>query len=427
MDISSIYQIFLNSNKVCTDSRKIRDNDLFVSLKGPTFNGNKFAETALENGANYAIVDQKEFAVNDNYILVNDCLNTLQKLANYHRKKSKAKIIGLTGSNGKTTSKELILSVLKLQFKTIATTGNLNNHIGVPLTLLSIEPETEIAIIEMGANHLKEIELLCNIADPDYGYITNFGKAHLEGFINLEGVIKGKSELYTYLMKKSRLIFINNNDNKQLEITKKYTNKFTFGKTNSNVNYSVNTINPQISISIEDVTIESPFFGEYNVENLAAAICIGKYFNMSNTLIKEGVENCIPNSNRSQIIEKGSNKIILDAYNANPTSMQLALVNFNDISEKNKILFIGDMYELGENSHEMHQDIVSTIEEMNFDQTYLLGDLFNKTKFSSKIKAFANLEDLNNNINLEEISNSTILIKGSRGMQLEKILDFLIS
>ena len=427
MDISSIYQIFLNSNKVCTDSRKIRDNDLFVSLKGPTFNGNKFAETALENGANYAIVDQKEFAVNDNYILVNDCLNTLQKLANYHRKKSKAKIIGLTGSNGKTTSKELIFSVLKLQFKTIATTGNLNNHIGVPLTLLSIEPETEIAIIEMGANHLKEIELLCNITDPDYGYITNFGKAHLEGFINLEGVIKGKSELYTYLMKKSRLIFINNNDNKQLEITKEYTNKFTFGKTNSNVNYSVNTINPQISISIEDVTIESPLFGEYNVENLAAAICIGKYFNMSNTLIKEGVENCIPNSNRSQIIEKGSNKIILDAYNANPTSMQLALVNFNDISEKNKILFIGDMYELGENSHEMHQDIVSTIEEMNFDQTYLLGDLFNKTKFSSKIKAFANLEDLNNNINLEEISNSTILIKGSRGMQLEKILDFLIS
>jgi len=427
MDISSIYQIFLNSNKVCTDSRKIKDNDLFFSLKGPNFNGNKFAKTALENGANYAIVDQKEYAVNNNYILVNNCLDTLQKLANYHRKKSKTKIIAITGSNGKTTSKELISSVLKLQFKTIATTGNLNNHIGVPLTLLSIKPETEIAILEMGANHLKEIELLCNIADPDYGYITNFGKAHLEGFINLEGVIKGKGELYAYLMKESGLIFINNNDNQQLEITKEYSNKFTFGKANSNVNYSVNTINPQISISIEDVTIESPLFGEYNVENLAAAICIGKYFNMSNTLIKEGVENCIPNSNRSQIIEKGSNKIILDAYNANPTSMQLALVNFNDISEKNKILFIGDMYELGENSHEMHQDIVSTIEEMNFDQTYLLGDLFNKTKFSSKIKAFANLEDLNNNINLEEISNSTILIKGSRGMQLEKILDFIIS
>ena len=425
MDISSIYQIFLNSNKVCTDSRKIKDNDLFFSLKGPNFNGNKFAKIALENGANYAIVDQKEYAVNDNYILVNDCLDTLQKLANYHRKKSKAKIIGLTGSNGKTTSKELILSVLKSGFKTIATIGNLNNHIGVPLTLLSIEPETEIAIIEMGANHLKEIELLCNIADPDYGYITNFGKAHLEGFINLEGVIKGKSELYTYLMKKSRLIFINNNDNKQLEITKEYTNKFTFGKTNSNVNYSVNQINPQISISIEDITIKSNLFGEYNAENLAAAIGIGKYFDLSNANIKEGIENYIPNNNRSQIIEKGSNKIILDAYNANPTSMQLALVNFNDISEKNKILFIGDMYELGENSHEMHQDIVNTIEEMNFNQTYLLGNLFNKTKFSSKIKAFANLEDLNNNINLEEISNSTILIKGSRGMQLEKILDFL--
>ncbi len=427
MDISAIYQIFLNSNKVCTDSRKIKDNDLFFSLKGPNFNGNKFAEIALENGANYAIVDQKEYAVNDNYILVNDCLDTLQKLANYHRKKSKAKIIGLTGSNGKTTSKELILSVLKSGFKTIATIGNLNNHIGVPLTLLSIEPETEIAIIEMGANHLKEIELLCNIADPDYGYITNFGKAHLEGFINLEGVIKGKSELYAYLMKESRLIFINSNDNKQLEITKEYSNKFTFGKTNSNVNYSVNTVNPQISISVEDVTIKSNLFGEYNVENLAAAICIGKYFDLSNARIKEGIENYIPNNNRSQIIEKGSNKIILDAYNANPTSMQLVLSNFNNISEKNKIVFIGDMYELGENSHKMHQDIVNTIEEMNFNQTYLLGDLFNKTKFSSKIKAFANLEDLHNNVKLEEVSNSTILIKGSRGMQLEKILDFLNS
>ena len=427
MNISSIYQIFLNSNKVCTDSRKIKDNDLFFSLKGPNFNGNKFAETALENGANYAIVDQKEYVVNDNYILVNNCLDTLQKLANYHRKKSKAKIIGLTGSNGKTTSKELILSVLKSGFKTIATIGNLNNHIGVPLTLLSIEPETEIAIIEMGANHLKEIELLCNMADPDYGYITNFGKAHLEGFINLEGVIKGKSELYAYLMKESRLIFINNNDNKQLEITKDYSNKFTFGNTNSNVNYSVNTVSPQISISVEDVTIKSNLFGEYNAENLAAAICIGKYFDLSNATIKEGIENYIPNNNRSQIIEKGSNKIILDAYNANPTSMQLVLSNFNTISEKNKIVFIGDMYELGENSHEMHQDIVSAIEEMNFDQTYLLGDLFNKTKFSSKIKAFANLEDLNNNVNLEEISNSTVLIKGSRGMQLENILDFFIS
>ena len=427
MDISSIYQIFLNSNKVCTDSRKIKDNDLFFSLKGPNFNGNKFAEIALENGANYAIVDQKEYDVNDNYILVNDCLDTLQKLANYHRKKSKAKIIGLTGSNGKTTSKELILSVLKSGFKTIATIGNLNNHIGVPLTLLSIEPETEIAIIEMGANHLKEIELLCNIADPDYGYITNFGKAHLEGFINLEGVIKGKSELYAYLMKESRLIFINSNDNKQLEITKEYSNKFTFGKTNSNVNYSVNQINPQISISVEDITIKSNLFGEYNVENLAAAICIGKYFDLSNATIKEGIENYIPNNNRSQIIEKGSNKIILDAYNANPTSMQLVLSNFNNISEKNKIVFIGDMYELGENSHKMHQDIVNTIEEMNFNQTYLLGDLFNKTKFSSKIKAFANLEDLHNNVKLEEVSNSTILIKGSRGMQLEKILDFLNS
>ena len=423
MDISSIYQIFLNSNKVCTDSRKIKDNDLFFSLRGPNFNGNKFAEIALKNGANYAIVDQKEYAVNDNYILVNDSLDTLQKLANYHRKKSKAKIIGLTGSNGKTTSKELILSVLKLGFKTIATIGNLNNHIGVPLTLLSIKPETEIAIIEMGANHLKEIELLCNIADPDYGYITNFGKAHLEGFKNLEGVIKGKSELYNHLINKSRLIFINNRDKKQVELTKEYSNKFTFGEQNSDSIFSVKSINPTINISIDNILIESNLFGEYNIDNIAAAICVGKYFNLGNEKIKKGIEDYIPDNNRSQIIKKGSNKIILDAYNANPTSMQLALSSFNDMKEKKKIVFIGDMFELGENSHQMHQEIVYAVEKMNFYQTFIIGDNFNKTKYSSNIKSFKNLNDLK--VNMDEISNSAILIKGSRGMKLENILDFI--
>jgi len=279
----------------------------------------------------------------------------------------------------------------------------------------------------MGANHLREIEMLCNIAEPDYGYITNFGKAHLEGFINLEGVIKGKCELYTYLMEKSGLIFVNNNNPKQIEITNNYNNKFTFGETESNANYSVKTVNPKISMSIENVTINTNLFGEYNVENIASAICIGKYFGLSNLEIKKGAESYIPNNNRSQILVKGSNKIILDAYNANPTSMQLTLANFNEVDEKNKIVFVGDMYELGENSHEMHQDIVESIEKMNFDQSYLLGDLFSKTKFSSKIKAFSTLEDLNNSIKLKEISNASILIKGSRGMQLEKILDFLIS
>ena len=427
MEINSIYQLFLKCRGVSTDSRKLESGNLYISLKGPNFNGNSFAKEALDKGASYAIVDEKEYAINDSYILVDDCLDTLQELATHHRRNSKAKILALTGSNGKTTSKELIYSVLKSKLNTIATTGNLNNHIGVPLTLLSIQAETQIAIVEMGANHLREIEMLCNIAEPDYGYITNFGKAHLEGFINLEGVIKGKSELYTYLMGKSGLIFINNKDPKQIEITNNYSNKFTFGETESNANYSVKTVNPKISMSIEDVTINTNLFGEYNVENIASAICIGKYFGLSNLEIKKGVESYIPNNNRSQIIEKGSNKIILDAYNANPTSMKLTLANFNEMDEKNKIVFVGDMYELGENSHEMHQDIVETIEKMNFDQSYLLGDLFSKTKFSSKIKAFSTLEDLNNSVKLKEISNATILIKGSRGMQLEKILDFLIS
>ncbi len=423
MEIGSIHKIFLKSNGVSTDSRKVKKNDIYFSLKGPNFNGNEFAKSAIEKGACYAIVDQKEYVIDKSYILVEDCLKTLQNLANYHRKNSKAKIIGLTGSNGKTTSKELIFSVLKNKFKTIATTGNLNNHIGVPLTLLSIKEDTEIAIIEMGANHLKEIETLSNIADPDYGYITNFGKAHLEGFKNLEGVIKGKSELYNHLINKSRLIFINNRDKKQVELTKEYSNKFTFGEQNSDSIFSVKSINPKINISIDNILIESNLFGQYNIDNIAAAICIGKYFNLDNENIKAGIERYIPENNRSQIIKKGSNKIILDAYNANPTSMQLALSSFNDMKEEKKIVFIGDMFELGENSHQMHQEIVYTVEKMNFDQTFIIGELFNKTKHSSKIKSFKNLNDLKGN--MDEISNSAILIKGSRGMKLENILDFI--
>ena len=423
MEIGSIHKIFLKSNGVSTDSRKVKKNDIYFSLKGPNFNGNEFAKSAIEKGACYAIVDQKEYVIDKSYILVEDCLKTLQNLANYHRKNSKAKIIGLTGSNGKTTSKELIFSVLKNEFKTIATTGNLNNHIGVPLTLLSIKEDTEIAIIEMGANHLKEIETLSNIADPDYGYITNFGKAHLEGFKNLEGVIKGKSELYNHLINKSRLIFINNRDKKQVELTKEYSNKFTFGEQNSDSIFSVKSINPKINISIDNILIESNLFGQYNIDNIAAAICIGKYFNLDNENIKAGIERYIPENNRSQIIKKGSNKIILDAYNANPTSMQLALSSFNDMKEEKKIVFIGDMFELGENSHQMHQEIVYTVEKMNFNQTFIIGDLFNKTKHSSNIKSFKNLNDLKGN--MDEISNSAILIKGSRGMKLENILDFI--
>ena len=423
MEIGSIHKIFLKSNGVSTDSRKVKKNDIYFSLKGPNFNGNEFAKSAIEKGACYAIVDQKEYVIDKSYILVEDCLKTLQNLANYHRKNSKAKIIGLTGSNGKTTSKELIFSVLKNKFKTIATTGNLNNHIGVPLTLLSIKEDTEIAIIEMGANHLKEIETLSNIADPDYGYITNFGKAHLEGFKNLEGVIKGKSELYNHLINKSRFIFINNRDKKQVELTKEYSNKFTFGEQNSDSIFSVKSINPKINISIDNILIESNLFGQYNIDNIAAAICIGKYFNVDNENIKAGIERYIPENNRSQIIKKGSNKIILDAYNANPTSMQLALSSFNDMKEEKKIVFIGDMFELGENSHQMHQEIVYTVEKMNFDQTFIIGELFNKTKHSSKIKSFKNLNDLKGN--MDEISNSAILIKGSRGMKLENILDFI--
>ncbi|MEG3658136.1 UDP-N-acetylmuramoyl-tripeptide--D-alanyl-D-alanine ligase [Arenibacter palladensis] len=424
MTIEHLHQLFLEFPLACTDTRKISPNCIFFALKGDNFNGNTYAAQALEKGASYAIVDEEEFAGHDKAILVNNVLNTLQELSRFHRNYCKAKVIGLTGSNGKTTTKELITSVLSRKYKTIATKGNLNNHIGVPLTLLSITPDTEMAIVEMGANHLKEIEFLCKLAMPDFGYITNFGKAHLEGFGSEEGVIKGKSELYDYLTSHDKSIFFNADDPIQKEKLSNVIKKFGYSQNKSEF-FRIKLVgaDPFVKISVDDIQITTQLVGRYNFTNCCAAILIGKYFNVELDEIKRGIENYIPQNNRSQIIKKNGHHIILDAYNANPTSMKAALENFQQLKADYKIAFLGDMFELGKTAEKEHQEISNIATNMQFDQVFLIGENFFKTKSDlSKFKSFDHLRETLNN---KTLKNATILIKGSRGMALERILDLL--
>lgn len=424
MNIEQLYKLFLQFPTISTDTRKITKDCLFFALKGDNFNGNSYAKQALEKGAAFAIVDEKEYANENHIILVDDTLKSLQELANFHRKQSKAKVISLTGSNGKTTTKELINAVLSTNYKTIATVGNLNNHIGVPLTLLSIKEDTEIAIVEMGANHQKEIEFLCQFVEPDYGYITNFGKAHLEGFGGLEGVIKGKSELYDFLFQHNSFIFFNADDVIQLSKLNSYLKKFGFSQNNSQY-YIIKLIsaNPFVKIEFENYTINSKLIGAYNFANCCAAIVIGKYFNVSLENIKKGIESYVPANNRSQKMEKNGHQIILDAYNANPSSMKVALENFNHLNVSPKIAFLGDMFELGETASEEHQAIADLASSMNFDDTFFIGKNFVKTK--NKQKTFKTFEDLASYLKANPLQKSNLFIKGSRGMALERILELL--
>lgn len=425
MAVEELHALFLEHQIISTDTRKITKNCIFFALKGESFNGNKFAKEALKAGASFAVIDEEEFKFSERTILVANVLEMLQNLAAYHRNYCKAQIIALTGSNGKTTTKELINSVLSKKYKTIATHGNLNNHIGVPLTLLSIKKDTEIAIVEMGANHKKEIEFLCKIAQPDFGYITNFGKAHLEGFGSEEGVIQGKSELYEYLLANNKAIFLNADDSIQLEKLGAYINKFGFSTDNHR--YSLIeflSANPFVCLNFEKETINSQLIGSYNFTNCAAAVLIGKYFNVALKHIKEGIENYKPKNNRSQLITKNGHEIILDAYNANPTSMKAALENFESIKGKNKIAFLGDMFELGKTAHEEHQTIANIIDTLNIYTVYFLGENFNKIE--TKHEKFASFQDLVTHLESNPIKDKSImLIKGSRGMALERILDIL--
>ena len=427
MNIQKIHKLFLINNSVSIDTRNIKANDIFFAIKGLNFDGNKFANQAIKNGASLVVSDDLEISkISDKIIYVNDTIKTLQELANFHRKFINTKIIAITGSNGKTTSKELMLNVLSKRYKTIATKGNLNNHLGVPLTILSMSKETQIGIVEMGANHLKEIDFLCEITEPDFGYITNFGNAHLEGFKSLDGVIKGKSELYDYLRINNKLIFYNSENKKQSNLINSYTNTFSYGfSTNSNcvINNS-NSLNT-VDVEYKNKLIKSTIYGGYNFENICIAIAVGEYFDVGFEQIKKGIESYLPENNRSQITITDSNTVVLDAYNANPTSMKLAIESFCKTSYTNKMIIVGDMFELGKDSNKYHQEITDSLESISDTKIYIVGKDFSKTNHSKKIKSFPSTEELINNISKLNISNYSILIKGSRAMQLEKIVEFI--
>ncbi|MDO6676009.1 UDP-N-acetylmuramoyl-tripeptide--D-alanyl-D-alanine ligase [Tenacibaculum sp. 1_MG-2023] len=418
MKIEELYSLYITHGLVDTDTRNIRENTLFFALKGENFNGNKFAEEAIAKGAGYAIVDEVEYKTSDRIILVDDVLGVLQELANYHRNQLQVPVIALTGSNGKTTTKELINAVLSTKYKTTATIGNLNNHIGVPLTLLSMNKSTEIGIVEMGANHAKEIEFLSEIANPDYGYITNFGSAHLEGFGSLEGVVKAKSELYDFLRSHNKKVFINPNDEKQVAITNGME-VIIFEKS-----IKFKEANPFVKLSYQNINVLSSLIGSYNFNNISAAITIGNYFNIPSELIKKAIERYIPSNNRSQIINTNTNKIILDAYNANPTSMKAVLESFSKLKANHKTVILGDMFELGKYSSKEHQNIVEEVEKNNFDVVFLIGENFyNTISRTNKIMKFKSFKDLEKYLQNNSITDSTLLVKGSRGMALERVVE----
>ncbi len=418
-----LYPIFLKYPLVSTDTRNIKEKSIFFALKGENFNGNSYAKEALEKGAIYAVIDEAKYKENDKFILVDDVLETLQNLARYHRKKLALPIISLTGSNGKTTTKELINAVLSQKYNTKATKGNLNNHIGVPLTLLSFTKETEVGIVELGANHPKEIAFLCTIAKPNYGLITNFGKAHLEGFGSLDGVVNAKSELYDFLKMSKGTAFVNGTDTKQLEKSSDLK-RITFLSKESDYPIKFLEASPFVKCEFCNTLVQSKLIGLYNFNNIAAAIAVGNYFNVSNKNIKIGIEAYQPKNNRSQIITKNNNQIILDAYNANPSSMKGALENFIQLSNSFKVVFLGDMFELGNFSEVEHQKIVDLVAESDLDEVVLLGENFFKTVTNSaKISLYKTFTDFKENYDIAKIKNAMILIKGSRGMALERILD----
>jgi UDP-N-acetylmuramoyl-tripeptide--D-alanyl-D-alanine ligase len=427
MTVQTIHSLFLECSSISIDTRKIEANSFFVAIKGERLDANTFAKEALAKGARYVIIDNKEFYIDDRTILVEDSLTALQELAKYHRHNLKIPILSLTGSNGKTTTKELINAVLAKKYNTKATLGNFNNHIGVPLTLLSFTKAIEIGIVEMGANHQKEIEFLCDIAQPDFGYITNFGKAHLEGFGGVEGVIIGKSEMYNYLIANNKSVFVNLDDPIQAEKTK-WMNRITFSHKNQKSNIVINTIaaNPFVEIETLGTVIKSNLIGFYNASNINAAIAIGNHFGVPIQDIKAAVESYIPDNNRSQMIKKGSNEIILDAYNANPSSMTVALENFIQLDKQNKVVIIGDMFELGEESFQEHKTIVDIVSNQSAIQCHFIGKyFFDNAIEKSNFKFYSTFEDFIHHFSATTYDNKTFLIKGSRALALERTLDYL--
>ena len=430
MKTDTLYRIFIRNPEICTDSRNVSKGSIFFALKGESFNGNQFAAQALKQGSSYAVVDEQKYVTDERYILVDDVLFSLQKLAMFHRMHFNIPVIAITGTNGKTTTKELINSVIRKEYRVVSTYGNLNNHIGVPLSLLKIKDNTEIAIIEMGANHRGEITKLCELALPTHGMITNIGTAHLEGFGNIETIVKTKTELYEYLDKNGGTIFFNR-ENEILAgcLSEISCEKISYGGISGNysgiIKNSVPALELKVLIDNNSFALKTNMFGAYNFENVLAAISIGSYFNVETKMIIESIEGFKPYDNRSQIVKTAVNTLICDAYNANPTSMKMAIDNFLLMNSVKKVLILGDMFELGENSEKEHIKLVKYVKDKSFSRIILIGKFFSAVNQTIQIPAFIDVDSFVKWLDKNPIKSSYILIKGSRGMKLEKVIDFL--
>ena len=426
--LSFLYDVFKQYPSIQTDTRKLKWGDLYFALKGPHFNGNTFALAALENGASFAIVDEPiaySKAIDNRILQVEDVLTTLQALAKYHREQFSIPFIGITGSNGKTTTKELVYAVLASEFITYTTQGNLNNHIGVPLTLLSIQPDAQMAVIEMGANHLNEIGSYCDYAMPNFGLITNCGKAHLEGFGSEEGVKKGKGELFDYLRKHDGTAFIMSDYDYLIPMSAGIPNIISYGNTKGQLQADASTVNGFLKVHFTKgcpiQTIQTQLVGEYNLPNILAAVSIGLHFNVPFEKIKNAIESYTPSNSRSQLLKWNGNDIILDAYNANPSSMQLAITNFANLQAAHKIVCIGGMKELGTTSIDEHQQLIHLLQKHNWEKVVLVGGDFKLC--THPYLYFENALEAKQWLKAQAYSNRTILIKGSRGIQMEQVLE----
>lgn len=427
MEIAELYKCFMECGKVTTDSRNCPEGSMFIALKGETFNGNAFAAQALKQGCRYAVIDESEYA-GEGTILVDNCLQALQQLANYHRRQLKTPVIGITGTNGKTTTKELISTVLSRKFNTLYTEGNFNNHIGVPLTLLRLTKEHEMAVVEMGANHPGEIKTLVHIAEPDYGIITNVGKAHLQGFGSFEGVIRTKGELYDFLRAKGGATIFIQNENPYLNGIAEGLTCVRYGQTAGlYVSGELISCSPFLSFrwTAEGVSheVNTHLIGSYNLDNMLAAAAIGRYFGVSDDDISSALASYLPHNNRSQLKETADNKLIVDAYNANPTSMMAALKNFRQVEAPHKMVILGDMKELGEASREEHQKVVGYLKECGFDRVVLVGPEFAAATHS--YQTFQHVDEVLADIRIHKPQGYYILIKGSNSMKLSQLPEYL--
>lgn len=426
MEIEELYNRFTECNGLTTDSRHCPEGSMFLALKGETFNGNAFAAQSLAQGCRYAVVDEPQYASPENprIILVDNSLETLQKLANYHRRRLGTRMIGVTGTNGKTTTKELIATVLGEKFKVLYTQGNFNNHIGVPLTLLRLKPEHEMAVIEMGANHPGEIKTLVHIAEPDYGIITNVGKAHLQGFGSFEGVIRTKGELYDFLREKGNATIFIQNENPYLNKIAAGLTCVRYGQTPGlDVTGKVVACSPFLHFSwtAEGIShdVQTHLIGAYNLDNALAAVAIGRYFGVEDTKICHALSSYVPQNNRSQLVHTASNTLIVDAYNANPTSMMAALENFRQMEAAHKVAILGDMKELGEGSHEEHQKVVDFLKECGFERVMLVGPEFGGT--ASSFEHYKDVKEVEALLAAHPLQGCCILVKGSNSMKLSEL------